>query len=119
MAAIGRAALMIKYIGSKRLLVDHIAGLIKLLPRARTVLDLFSGTARVGRALKQRGYTVTANDHTSYAYRLAQCYVAADRRRWQAGATRLLDELARLPGKPGYFTETFCVASRYFQPKNG
>lgn len=110
---------MIKYIGSKRLLVDHIAGLIEKLPRVQTVLDLFSGTARVGRALKQRGYAVTANDHTSYAHRLAQCYVQADRRRWRAEAERLLAELARLPGKPGYFTETFCVASRYFQPKNG
>jgi adenine-specific DNA-methyltransferase len=110
---------MIKYIGSKRLLVDHIAALIGLLPDVRTVLDLFSGTARVGRALKQRGYRVTANDHTSYAHKLALCYVQADRARWHARATRLAAELDRLPGKPGYFTETFCVASRYFQPKNG
>lgn len=110
---------MIKYIGSKRLLVEHIAALIGLLPEVRTVLDLFSGTARVGRALKQRGYTVTANDHTSYAHRLAQCYVQADRERWQAQAEQRIAELGRLPGKPGYFTETFCVASRYFQPKNG
>ncbi len=110
---------MIKYIGSKRLLVDHIAELIGRLPHARTVLDLFSGTARVGRALKQRGYRVTANDHTSYAWRLAQCYVAADAERWQQPAERLLRELASLPGKAGYFTETFCIASRYFQPKNG
>jgi adenine-specific DNA-methyltransferase len=110
---------MIKYIGSKRLLVDPIAGLIDLLPRTRSVLELFSGTARVGRALKQRGYQVTANDHTSYAFKLAQCYVQADRARWHAEAARLLSELARLPGKPGYFTETFCMKSRYFQPKNG
>ena len=27
--------------------------------------------------------------------------------------------LASLPGEPGYFTETFCVQSRYFQPFNG
>jgi adenine-specific DNA-methyltransferase len=110
---------MIKYIGSKRLLVDHIAALIGLLPGARTVLDLFSGTARVGRALKQRGYVVTANDHTSYAHRLALCYVQADRERWHKRARTLLRELSRVPGKPGYFTATFCQASRYFQPKNG
>lgn len=110
---------MIKYIGSKRLLVDHIASLIGLLPDVRTVLDLFSGTARVGHALKRRGYAVTANDHNTYAFRLAQCYVQADRRTWHARAGALLEELARLPGKPGYFTHTFCEASRYFQPKNG
>jgi adenine-specific DNA-methyltransferase len=110
---------MIKYIGSKRLLVDHIAALIGLLPDVHSVLDLFSGTARVGHALKRRGYAVTANDHNRYAYRLAQCYVQADRSRWHARAGALLAELARLPGTPGYFTHTFCEASRYFQPKNG
>lgn len=110
---------MIKYIGSKRLLIEPIAGLIGLLPGVHTVLDAFSGTSRVGHALKQRGYLVTANDHTSYAHRLALCYVQADRAAVQQEAQALIDELAKLPGVPGYFTETFCVASRYFQPKNG
>ena len=110
---------MIKYIGSKRLLVDHIARLVGELPRARTVLDLFSGTARVGSALKQRGYLVTANDHTRFAHALALCYVQADAERWRAPAQKLIAELARLPPSAGYFTQTFCIDSRYFQPKNG
>ena len=110
---------MIKYIGSKRLLVEHICGLVSGLPEARSVLDLFSGTARVGHALKQRGYAVTANDHTWYAYRLAQCYVQADALRWRADAAALLAELAQVPPAPGYFTRTFCHDARYFQPKNG
>jgi adenine-specific DNA-methyltransferase len=45
--------------------------------------------------------------------------VQADRAAVQAQAQALIDELGKLPGVPGYFTETFCVASRYFQPKNG
>lgn len=110
---------MIKYIGSKRLLVGQITALIELLPNASSVLDLFSGTARVGHALKQRGYSVTANDHTAYAHKLATCYVQADRKRWQAPAEKLVRELAALPPRAGYFTETFCVAARYFQPHNG
>jgi adenine-specific DNA-methyltransferase len=110
---------MIKYIGSKRLLVEHICGLVAALPEVRSVLDLFSGTARVGRALKQRGYAVTANDHTWYAFRLAQCYVQADAARWGEQAAALLSELAAVPAAAGYFTQTFCVDSRYFQPKNG
>src|SRR5690349_23968093 len=110
---------MIKYIGSKRLLVEHICGLVAGLPEARSVLDLFSGTARVGQALKRRGYAVTANDHTWYAYRLAQCYVQADARRWRREAEALLAELAQVPAAPGYFTRTFCQDARYFQPRNG
>lgn len=110
---------VIKYIGSKRRLVEHIVGLVGSVPDARRVLDLFSGTARVGHALKSRGYLVTANDHNAYAHTLATCYVQADAKRWRRPAEQLIAELARLPGRAGYVTDTFCVQSRYFQPKNG
>ncbi|HEX7481517.1 MAG TPA: DNA adenine methylase [Polyangiales bacterium] len=110
---------MIKYIGSKRKLVDQLLAVTAALPEVRIVLDLFSGTSRVGRAWKQHGYVVTANDHNQYAHRLAQCYVAADRERWSVQAQELLEQLDALPGQPGYFTKTFCEDARYFQPKNG
>lgn len=110
---------MIKYLGSKRLLVPAILGAVRAVPGTATVLDLFAGTSRVGMALKGAGYRVIANDHNAYAAVLARCYVAADREELLAGATRLVRELDALPGRPGYFTETFCVRSRFFQPKNG
>ncbi len=113
----GRA--VIKYIGSKRLLLPHIVAAVRALPGARRVLDLFSGTSRVGHALKAEGYEVTANDHNTYAHCLAACYVAADRTRVEADARKLIAELSCVPGRAGYFTETFCVKSRYVQPKNG
>jgi adenine-specific DNA-methyltransferase len=62
---------------------------------------------------------VHANDHNAYAATLATCYVKADRHRWLSPATRLIGELDALPGEPGWFTETFCVRSRYLQPANG
>ncbi len=110
---------MIKYLGSKRLLVPAISRLVAALPEVREVLDLFSGTSRVGHALKAQGYRVTANDHNAYAATLARCYVQADRERWYTPAERLVRELNALPGRAGYFTETFCVQSRFFQPSNG
>ncbi|MEK7477086.1 MAG: DNA adenine methylase [Candidatus Coatesbacteria bacterium] len=110
---------MIKYLGSKRLIVDRIVRAVNAIPGTRSVLDLFSGTARVGHALKRAGYRVLANDHNEYARVLATCYVAADREKVLAPATRLVREFNRLRGKPGWFTETFCVNSRFFQPKNG
>lgn len=113
------AAQVIKYIGSKRVLVPRIVELVQRLPGVRSALDLFSGTSRVGHALKRAGLRVTANDHTAYAHALARCYVAADREKLARSAERLLAELARLPGRAGYFTHTFCEASRYLQPKNG
>lgn len=110
---------MIKYIGSKRLLVPHIVAAVEACAGARTVLDLFSGTSRVGHALKSRAFLVHANDHNAYAHTLASCYVGADGHRWRGRATKLLAELDALPGRAGWFTDTYCVASRYLQPANG
>ncbi len=111
---------MIKYIGSKRALLPHILEQIRALaPSGAHVLDLFSGTARVGHALKTAGFRVTANDHNAYAHTLATCYVQADAERWADAARRILEDLQRLPPRAGWFTETYCVQSRYFHPDNG
>jgi adenine-specific DNA-methyltransferase len=110
---------MIKYIGSKRTLLPVILDVIRRAGPCRTVTDLFSGTSRVGHALKAAGYRVFANDHNAYAATLARCYVQADAADVLADARTLIREFNRLPGRDGYFTETFCVRSRFFQPKNG
>ncbi len=110
---------MIKYLGSKRRLVPILAGLAAR-SGARRALDLFTGTTRVAQAFKACGLFVTAVDSARYSEAFARTYVEADRDRVDAGAlAEALDELGSLPGRPGYFTETFCVASRFFQPFNG
>jgi adenine-specific DNA-methyltransferase len=110
---------VVKYLGSKRLLLPTITSLVADLDGVRSVGDLFSGTARVGHALKRAGLQVFANDHNAYAATLARCYVEADADDVRADAERLVAELNRVRGAPGYFTETFCERSRYFQPQNG
>ena len=110
---------MIKYLGSKRVLLARILDLVERCPGTRTVLDLFSGTSRVGHALKRAGYRVIANDHNAYAATLARCYVQADREELRADAARLVRELNALKGRAGYFTEVFCIRSQFFQPANG
>lgn len=110
---------MIKYLGSKRTLLSVIGQVVDSLPDTCSVVDLFSGTSRVGHHLKGKGYRVHANDHNAYAAILARCYVQADRDSVLDDAERLIAELNGLPGVPGYFTETFCERSRFFQPRNG
>ena len=83
------------------------------------MVDYFSGTSRVGHALKQAGYRVLANDHLAYARVLATCYVQADREAVGAAAQKLIQQMNQLSGTAGYFTETFCRRSRFFQPHNG
>lgn len=110
---------MIKYIGSKRTLIPLLADIISLLETSGSVIDLFSGTSRVGHALKSRGYQVFANDHNAYAHALGTCYVQADAEDHLAAAEQLVAEFNKMSGQPGYFTDTFCEQSRFFHPKNG
>lgn len=110
---------MIKYIGSKRRLVPLIAACVEALPGVRRVLDLFSGTSRVGRELKRRGFDVVANDHNAFAWVIARCYVEADARRVGDTTAELLDELRDAPPHAGWFTELFCERARYFTRENG
>ncbi|MEZ4286706.1 MAG: DNA adenine methylase [Polyangiales bacterium] len=110
---------MIKYIGSKRLLIPHIVAAVNAFDDVNSVLDLFSGTSRVGQAMKREGFTVHSNDHLTYAATLARCYVQADRAQYLKRANELIDSLNTVDGRDGYFTKTFCEEARYFQPKNG
>jgi len=110
---------MIKYLGSKRTLLPAL-GDIAAATGAVTALDLFTGTTRVAQEFKRRGLTVTAADIASYSKVLADCYIATDRRVIDQRELRdALRHLSALPGHDGYFTETFCVQSHYFQPRNG
>ncbi len=111
---------MIKYIGSKRALLTQIATAIRgQLPDGGTVCDLFSGSARVGHALKAAGFRVWSNDHNAYAHTLATAYVQADRERWLDRAEAVLAELRTVAPEAGWFTKTFCEDARYFTPENG
>lgn len=111
---------MIKYLGSKRLLLSEIVEAVRAYDKASSCIDLFSGTSRVGLALKRAGYAVTANDHNCFAAILAKCYLEAD----GTSATlrrvgALITELQRTPPRSGYFTREFCQKTRYFTPTNG
>jgi adenine-specific DNA-methyltransferase len=110
---------MIKYLGSKRRLVPVLSRLCRA-ASATTALDLFTGTTRVAQAFKQAGASVTAVDTARYSEIFAQTYIATDAR--EVSGAELEDAIAvlnALPGQHGYFTETFCERSRFFQPANG
>ncbi|MCA0368979.1 MAG: DNA adenine methylase [Proteobacteria bacterium] len=111
---------MIKYIGSKRALLHHIiAAVDHALPDGGEVCDLFSGTSRVGHALKGEGFRVWSNDLNAYAHVLATAYVQADRELWIDRAEAVLTELRSVKPEAGWFTQTFCRDARYFHPDNG
>jgi adenine-specific DNA-methyltransferase len=108
---------VVKYIGSKRVLAPLLGRLAGLLP-VETACDVFAGTTRVGQSFREAGLTVRSNDRATYSEALGQAYIAAtdtDRAR----LPELLDHLRGVTPVRGYFTETFCERSRFFQPHNG
>lgn len=110
---------VIKYIGSKRRLVPVLGDLFTA-SGAETALDLFTGTTRVAQELKRRGAYVTAVDTARYSQIFAQCHISTDAGGIDKdGLREALQYLSGIPGQPGYFTKTFCIDSRYFQPFNG
>ena len=114
---------MVKYIGSKRALLPWIVETIEIIrtvETVNTVVDLFSGSARVGHALKAKGFEVTANDINSYAFVLARALIEADARKYdQPYISKILKELMEVEPVFGWFTKTYCENAKYFQPKNG
>lgn len=113
---------MIKYLGSKKKLIPKIVEIIKQ-EEAKTVLDLFSGTARVGYALQNEGINVIANDINTYAVHLARTYVQTNPENIHVKHIKnnTIDYLNNISPKehPGWFTKTYCIASQFFQEKNG
>ncbi|MCP4094551.1 MAG: DNA methyltransferase [Planctomycetes bacterium] len=110
---------MIKYLGSKRLLIPAIVEVVQDMLPSGTVLDLFSGTSRVGHALKEADYRVVSNDVNQYAATLARCYVECDHEALAEQAQRWINKLQDTTPKAGWFTETYCEQSRFFKPENG
>lgn len=110
---------MIKYLGSKKRLLPVLGDLFAA-TGAKTALDLFTGTTRVAQELKRRQGIVTAVDVARYSEVFAQCWIATSSDAIDKDDLKdALAYLSSLPGEPGYFTDTFCVQSRYFQPQNG
>ncbi len=110
---------MIKYLGSKRVLVPTIGALFEA-SGAQTALDLFTGTTRVAQEFARRGAFTTAVDTATYSEVLAQCYIETDANQVDFQELRqALAHLSSLRPKRGYFTEVFCEDARYLTPENG
>ena len=113
---------MIKYLGSKKKLLEdiHEASIDGFPGNPKTVIDMFSGTSRVGHYFKSKGYRVISNDFSEYGKVLAEGLVVADKEKYYDDAKKWVDHYNTNAGTlSGYFTNTFCIQSRFFKPKNG
>ncbi len=108
---------MIKYLGSKRVLVPAIGTAVSALG-ARSAADLFAGTTRVGQELRRRGLHVLSNDTAAYAEAFGRAYICAGPRHHRELAG-VLAKLESAPDLDGYATATFCRSARFFTEANG
>lgn len=94
----------IKYAGSKQKLLPHILTLAKKVA-PRTVFDGFAGTTRVSQAFAKSGYTVTANDISSWSAVFGKCYLINE---YPASHYEpIVEHLNELPPEDGWFTEHY------------
>jgi adenine-specific DNA-methyltransferase len=69
-----------RYIGNKTRLLPFLMGTVERLGLSpKTAHDAFSGTAAVGRALKEAGWRVASSDLMTYSYVFQRAYVVAQR----------------------------------------
>lgn len=93
-----------KYIGCKQHLLDFIAGVIaERAPEARSLADLFAGSAVVAHHFAARGFAVTASDTLYHNWAAAQCFLGGKpgEVEW-AKVEALLAQLDRLAPVHGY-----------------
>lgn len=89
----------VKYIGSKRKLLSSILEIISR-TKSKSVLDVFSGTTRVGQSLRSNGFVVGSNDVASYSKVFGRCYLETSR----VNIKDHLLYLNNLSGKEGFLT---------------
>jgi adenine-specific DNA-methyltransferase len=129
----------VRYIGNKTKLLGFIRRILSARGiRGGTAVDPFTGTASVARALKARGFAVTASDVMEYAYVFARAYVtvptvpavpdlAAAIGLRKPTLVEAVHHLERLPGETGFVSEHYTPAGAegaahgrmYFTPGNG
>jgi adenine-specific DNA-methyltransferase len=101
----------VKYIGSKRLLLQSIVDTIGRVPRANRVIDAFTGTTRVAQALKASGYEVITSDLSWASTCYSNTFISNPID--NAHLNSYIEYMNRLEGKAGWLTENYC------QHKNG
>lgn len=113
---------MLKYIGSKRALMPWITSVVSTIRdtcNIQTAADLFSGSGRVGVALKEMGLSVISNDTSAYSATVARCLIAADGEIYTPERIQpILDRLNALPRRAGWFTNAYATEARYFTVSN-
>jgi adenine-specific DNA-methyltransferase len=102
------------YIGSKKSLLTFIEKAVDKcgIEKQDVVLcDIFSGTGRVGRHFKDKGYSIIANDMEDYSYSLINHYIGNHK---NLKIERHIKNLNKLQGiDTGFIFNNYCPSGKY------
>lgn len=107
----------IKYIGSKNRLMAYIIDTVLAFNNVSTVFDGFSGTTRVGQALRRNNYVVYSNDLSDYSYTFGKCFLEVSDPKLIIKAKNIIDYLNTIKGHEGFITKHYSGGSSSI--KNG
>ena len=100
----------VKYIGSKASLVDTIFAFVQEhLPSVapKTLIDVFTGTTRVGQAFRSKGWQVTTSDLSWASEAYSHAFILRTAESGQR-IPSLIETLRALPPQSGWITSKYC-----------
>lgn len=124
----------VKYIGSKNKILHHIINTVESFNDiGKTMIDVFTGTTRVGQALRANGWTVIASDLAWASHDYTELFIRTTREEVSAlrALATELDEIganAIRESSGGWITRTYCDVGpasgdgspvRVWKPENG
>ena len=114
----------IKYLGAKTKLIPQIMSASCHAGDVRSVIDVFTGTTRVGQAFRESGLRVITSDMSAYSADFSRCYLQATPEDIEI-VTPIIARLNELPGIRGWITQNYAEAItkggnviKYLHPKN-
>lgn len=114
----------IKYLGAKTKLIPQILAASAHAGDVRSVIDVFTGTTRVGQAFRESGFRVITSDMSAYSADFSRCYLQGTPEDVEIVAP-IIARLNELPGICGWITQNYAEAItkggnviKYLHPKN-
>lgn len=110
-----------RFIGSKRRMLTAITDLLKAQGVCGgSVLDIFAGTAVVGRHFKEQGFHVTTNDRMGMSFVLQKALVVADA--YPADFEQHRQDMEQIPPSEGLITRQYSPLGKagrmFFRPQH-
>lgn len=121
---------MLKYLGSKRLLIDWINNAVNAIVNVDEdlskkekykirIYEPFAGSCRVGYSFKKQGFFVIAGDYLEFVYVIAKSFIEADRNDYPPEKVLpILNKLQNLEPVDDWFVQRYSKEALYFQHFN-